>query len=679
MSKFKIYLVTFSFLIALLASCKQETKYYVSTQSDTHLQDGSEKYPFSSIDKAIDKILSDRSISGSKDEAMILVKGGEYYISESIELDSRHSNLTISAVPGDTVILSGAKSLDKSRIEPRNLNNAQVWYTNLNDHGITDYGVIHRIGFSHSSWGSPAELFIDNTAQQIARWPNEGMTKMGTVIRKGSIPRDGDHSGVGGILTYDSVRISGWNVTSDMWLSGYFHHGYADDRVRIKTIDSANKTIETVDPTFYGFVNKAAWNKWYALNVKEELDTIAEYFIDRSNGDLFFMAENKDFETIKLSMLESPFITMDRVEDVNIQNIIFEESRFIGITLAETANVRILGCTFRNLGAQGIAMGMGIAPHDRHVHNEMGKPQKNLIGSLQQHIYDDTTFDRRAGFNNGIIDCEFYNLGSGGISMGGGNRFTLEPGNNYIENCRIHDNNRLEKSYQPAIHITGVGNKIINCEIWNTPSMAVLMHGNNHLIESNHFHDVCLEADDQGAIYYGRNPSECGSLVRYNLFENIPGHYSTCGIYHDDGAGGLTVQENVFYKTGTFGVLMGGGSDNYYHNNIFVDVNVGIHVDNRLQNWSSALIVPHGLFEQRLNAVYYDLPPYSEQYPYLKNYIPNDGEPRNNRIYNNTFINVKDLSDDPKMLDLKNNLSISEDQVSARAVYEKMMSSIKEK
>lgn len=87
--------------------------------------------------------------------------------------------------------------------------------------------------------------------------------------------------------------------------------------------------------------------------------------------------------------------------------------------------------------------------------------------------------------------------------MGGGDRKTLQAGNNIVSNCLFHANNRIAKSYRPAVHITGVGNRIVHCEMYDSPSMAILMHGNNHLIENNYIHDVCLEVEDQGAFYYG--------------------------------------------------------------------------------------------------------------------------------------------------------------------------------
>ena len=51
-----------------------------------------------------------------------------------------------------------------------------------------------------------------------------------------------------------------------------------------------------------------------------------------------------------------------------------------------------------------------------------------------------------------------------------------------MENCRIHDFNRIEKSYRPGVWIDGVGNRVSQCDIYNAPSMAILFHGNNHVL-----------------------------------------------------------------------------------------------------------------------------------------------------------------------------------------------------
>ena len=80
-------------------------------------------------------------------------------------------------------------------------------------------------------------------------------------------------------------------------------------------------------------------------------------------------------------------------------------------------------------------VGMGIKPFEKYLHACIGTPVMGIIGSLQQHIYEDTDLNRKGGHNNIIEGCEFYNLGAGAVSLGGGNRTTLEPGKNIVKIC----------------------------------------------------------------------------------------------------------------------------------------------------------------------------------------------------------------------------------------------------
>ena len=71
-----------------------------------------------------------------------------------------------------------------------------------------------------------------------------------------------------------------------------------------------------------------------------------------------------------------------------------------------------------------------------------------MLGSWHEHIYENTTFEREGGTNHGVVGCDIYNTGAGGISLGGGDRVTLTPAGNYVRNCHIHDFNRLDRTVQ---------------------------------------------------------------------------------------------------------------------------------------------------------------------------------------------------------------------------------------
>lgn len=614
---------------------------------------GAKNDPFQTVEKALEEISFSRE-KGSNNSFTINFREGNYTIENTINLNNNSSNITLQAYAEEEVVFNGGVSIPVSEIQTVELpatkfvNKRNVYKIDLKKVGITNYGNIRNVGFARPFGASWGEVFVNGKAMHLSRWPNNGMIPMGKVLDHGSIPRDDDFSKRGGVFKYDSDRISSWENPNNIWISGYFKWGYADDAVRIAEIDKKKKIITTAQPTLYGFFSGEHFRRWYAFNILEELDEDGEYYIDDANGFLYFISSEKEIKSLKFSMLEDPFFHLENVSNVKIEGIDFEYSRGLGIAMSNTENVTIKNCTFSNLGSLGITIGKGIEPFTDYKHEGIGKAKSGIVGSLQQQLYANTTFKREGGKNNKIINCEFFQLGAGGVSLGGGNRKTLEPGNNSIENSVFHDLNRIEKSYRPAVHLTGVGNKIIHCEIYNLPSMAVLMHGNNHLLEYNYIHDVVLDADDQGAFYYGRDASERGTVIRYNYFENIPDRFSTCAIYNDDGACGLTVDSNVFYNAGKWNVLLGGGSDNIYTNNIFMETKFGIHVDDRLQNWSKGIMVKGGLVEKRLDAVNYQNPPYSIQYPELTSYWPNDGLPIRNLVENNVFYKVEKLLDGKK-------------------------------
>jgi len=614
---------------------------------------GAKKTPFATVERALEEIANARS-KGQMQRPTINLRAGVYPIHHTLKLDDKFSNINIQAYQKEKVIFFGGVSIPVNAIESisaskiNSSTDEKVYEVNLKKVGITDYGKIRYVGFARPYGPSWGEIFINGKPMHLARWPNEGMIPMGKVLDKGSIPRDGDYSNHGGVVQYHSLRINKWAKEKDAWMAGYFMWGYANDLVSIKSIDTVRKTISTASATLYGFGSGESWRRWYGMNILSELDTADEYYIDRENGILSFIPPGKKIELLQFSILEDPFFLLENTSNVSIKGINFECARGMGIAMDNTNNIMIQGCSFKNLGSLAITVGKGIEPFNDYRHEGTGVTKGGMVGSLQEHLYANTTFNREGGSNNKVIDCQFYQLGAGGIVLGGGNRLTLEAGNNVVENCVFHDLNRIEKSYRPAIFLTGVGNKIRHCEIYNTPSMAILMHGNNHLLEYNYIHDVCTEAEDQGAFYFGRDPSERGTIIRYNYFENIPDHFSTCAVYEDDGACGLTVTGNIFYKAGKRNVLIGGGSDNNYNNNIFIGNKAGFHVDNRLQNWAKGLLAPDGLFRKRLEAVNYLQPPYIIQYPQLKNYFDSAAIPRANIVENNVYIEVEKIIDGNK-------------------------------
>ena len=568
----------------------------------------------------------------------IVLRQGTYRVDETIYLDERDDSLTIRAYEDETVVFSGSSAVPIEKIQYHD----GIYQADLKQVGILDYGTVRKVGFGRPYGASWGEVFVNEKAFQLARYPNRGMLPIEEALAPGSIPREGDYANKGGTIRYTGKRLDSWVNESDPWIGGYFMWGYADDLIPVAGIDTIANSIHAAAATMYGMGDGMPYRTWYGFNLKSELDSVSEYYVDRENGVLYFMSDEQP-QSVEFSMLESPFFDIVDTKGLTIRGITFENARGIGITTLNTDHLLIEGCVFQHLGSLGVSMGLGITPFQDLNEETGGIPARGIVGSLPQYLYSHTTFNRKSGQNNVIRDCVFRHLGSGGVSLGGGDRLTLEKGYNRVESCVFLDNNRIEKSYRPAIHLSGVGNVAAHCEIFETPGVAILLHGNDHLVEYNYIHDVATEVNDLGAIYYGRDPSERGLVVRYNVIADIPDVFLTAGIYHDDGACGLTAYSNVLINAGQRSVLMGGGSDNKYYNNLFIGSKAGVFIDDRLRTWAKSLILPDtGLYAIRLRAVDYTGAVYRRAYPTLADYFSTVPMPTHNVFNRNVFINFEE-------------------------------------
>ncbi|MCQ2463769.1 MAG: right-handed parallel beta-helix repeat-containing protein, partial [Clostridia bacterium] len=178
------------------------------------------------------------------------------------------------------------------------------------------------------------------------------------------------------------------------------------------------------------------------------------------------------------------------------------------------------------------------------------------------------------GYDNLAYANEITRTGKGGIYLNGGDRETLTPGNNKADNNYIHHWSEIAQTYQPACSLGGVGNICSHNEMHDSPHEAITYSGNNHVIEYNNIHDVCLLTDDAGAIYAGRRWDFYGTVIRYNAVYNLgsDGH-RPCGIYMDDALSGQTIYGNLLVNIPSIALHLGGGRDLAVYNNIVVNCN----------------------------------------------------------------------------------------------------------
>ncbi len=564
----------------------------------------------------------------------IEVASGEYALNAPLALTQEDSGTAASPIvwraakPGEVLIagsrvvpslspVSDAAILDRLPEEAR----GQIYSADLKALGITDYGSPEAGGLS---------LLYNGDPMTLARWPNDDFTRIMELKGGEEVTIHGIKGDKIGKWVYDGDRPARWVNEPDAWVHGYWFWDWSDQRHKVKAIDTTAHTIEVEEPYHgYGY-RKDQW--YYAFNLLSEIDRPGEWYLDRGTGVLYvWPPSDPKTADIRVTLLND-LITMQDVSHVSFEGFRLEGSRKQAVGVSGGESVRLANCTLVNIAGDAVIV--------------------------------------RGGKNHTVEGCEFTKLGGGAISMDGGDRPTLTPAGHVARNNHIHDYGQWFRMYHAGISISGVGITVAHNHIHNAPHMAIYFNGNDFLIEYNEIHDVCLESNDAGAIYAGRDWTMRGTEVRYNYLYNITGFRDAgcVGVYLDDMFGGTRIYGNLFYRV-TRAAFIGGGRDVMVDNNVFVDCRSAFYADNRAQNWA-ADTVPTTMVE-RLNAMPYMNDLWTKRYPELLRILSDEpAAPKGNVISRNVSVGGRwnEYSDETAVyLKFEDNLVLDDDAIPAIA------------
>ena len=632
---------------------------YVSVDGDDE-NIGSRESPMKSVEGAISRAVEGREI----DSLIINFLPGVYHYNKTILLGKSvfDKALVLRSESGGVTLHGGSYISGSEFVRVKNKKvlkrllpevRDKVLFVDLKTIGINNYGELKQHGFGSVPEPSAMELFVNGEPQTIARYPNDkSLLMIGEVYDEGSVPRNGDFSNRGGEFGFEYDRVKRWRHAEDLWLHGKFSLGYNDDHLKVGKIDFEKSSFKIVQPHLYGLTTSTpayidSTNRrhlaglsvrgYYAYNLLEEIDIPGEYYLDRKNGTLYLYpkSELNDFQ-IEVSIMEDPLISLIDADNVTIEGINFTCSRGMGIYMKECKNIDISGCDFSNFGTVAISMGQVLQNTERTY---------NLDGSPRQEVFEEGSF-----YNITVSNCKIFNTGTGGIMLRGGNRKMLNPSGNTVFNVEFYNTDRINQSYSPSIKLSGVGNVVQNCYFHDLHHQAISFQGNDHVIEYSKFERVCEDADDMGAIYTGRDPASRGTEIRYNYFTDIePDHAETsmAGVYIDDGSGGMTVRNNLFYKVGNPGhykhfaaIFYHGSHDMKAYENIFLNCKVAIgHSpwgDSRWERHLNSQLIQYKTRKEVdiLGEIY------QQRYPELEDFFKNPGR-RLNLVQNNLTINTE--------------------------------------
>lgn len=367
------------------------------------------------------------------------------------------------------------------------------------------------------------ELFLDGVPQPLAAWPDYGaMTRLVPT----QAPAD----------EAELARRLRWRGEPDLWLHGYWVVDWSDAWEIVADVRE-DGVIELVPP-HRPAARVRSGGQGRVVNALVELDQPGEWKIDGpANRIIWWPPEGTDPEAAELSTAVG-FLQAQGVHHLQIRNLHLRNLRGDALVLTDCDDAVVAGLDIRN------ASGMGL----RH---ERGR--RLLVHS-----------------------CTITSMGRGGMDILTGDWATLDRGDAIIENCRISDLSRIDRTYTPAAVLEGYGLVLRYSHFERIPSSAIRVESGATRIELTVFRDCVRESGDQGAIDVWANPLLRGNIIRWNDFHRITskGSYGAAAVRHDDWISGFMTYENVF-RTGSrggFGAIQTNqGNFNWNEGNLHLD------------------------------------------------------------------------------------------------------------
>ncbi len=595
--------------------------------------DGSRRAPYQTLEQARDGIRAARQagVIRAGEAVTVTVEPGEYRLERTFELKAEDGG-----TPGAPVVYRAAVR-GKARFQG-GLTLAPEAFAPLEDARVLgrldpaargkvrvcDVSAAAGAGgfaaFKTAYQGVPADpwLYIDRQPMTLARWPNADAPEEGwagfsqavdTGLPKADAADPAQRKLRPGAFVFDDPRPARWNLEEGVWLLGYWTHDWCDEVIRVASYDAAKRVVALAAPHGYG-INGGTWGKskrrFFALNALEELDAPGEWYLDRAAKRLYLYPEGGlSGARIVLATLTQPLVRVSGAREVRFVELVFEYGHGEGIAVSNGEGVEVAGCVVANCAAGGISVN---------------------------------------GSRNTVRSCDVFNIGRAGVTVSGGDRKTLTPGSNRVENCHIHHYGLFQRTYAPGVGVQGCGQVVRNNRIHDAPHNAVLYGGNEHLFELNEVYRVVMETGDAGAFYTGRDWTSQGNVLRHNFIHHLGGgddkHVNTMGVYLDDCDSGDTIEGNVFFRAGR-AIMIGGGRDNPVLNNLVVECPIGLHIDARGMTWKqwNNPSDTSWCLEEKAKRLDYTRPPWSVRYPRLAAIMGDrPREPLYNPIRRNVFV-----------------------------------------
>ena len=520
----------------------------------------------------------------------VILHAGDYYIDQSMKFGgptspsgTSVSPITYMAMPGESVRFVGGLKINTADMvdapeEIRDLLIDSDAASHLKMIDLSSYvKSIPEISSQKDSTYFPMEVYMNGVALELARWPNNNTAQ----ITAGQMRDDGylrtlaavnapqigtDLYSIDGYETTAPYRISRLSVDADIfahveswdhsrgdiWIFSYASEEWSDQSMLLSGYDTAKQYLyvrDSVKLNEAGF--KTSGSRYFFYNVPEEIDLPGECYFDRANRRVYFYPD-ENVTDLYISTTTDTMFAVENARYINFKGIDFCFSRGRAFSISYSHNITVEDCRIYALSSNAV----------------------NIASSR------DIT----------VKNCDIYNTCLGGVNVSRcGTRSTLTNANILIENNYFSETARLKRTYTGSMLISNsCGVTIRHNTITNCPHEVIgIGNTNNIVIEYNEISRAVYDCDDAAAVYWGRDPSTLGYVIRYNYFHDV-GNKNTTGhsnsIYADDWATGAEIYGNIFYRAGMGPETTSGsaiyGRTNFeeIYNNCFVQCNTSAYV-----------------------------------------------------------------------------------------------------
>ncbi len=373
-----------------------------------------------------------------------------------------------------------------------------------------------------STTNSVYNLYVDGNMQTNARFPNSGLLKMDGGFGNTIAFIDNDLTQKDGYWKGATIRFRTWD-----W----------EYRTSVVTDYSANKV--TIKDSSTNNLS-AGWG-YYFDNKIEELDTINEWFFDKTNNQLYYKPAVTDVSkhTVEATFYEAGFTINEKVNYIAISNLNIQQFQNFGVW-AKGANENIVITSNRLENINLTAINFNLA-------------SKNcLISNNQIRHINGRGISALEPANISIIENNISQIGNipgYGIS-----------GVNGMIGIAIENVEKIKTATDPI----AINNLIRGNIIDSTGYVGIRMDGAKSIMEQNIVSNTLIQLSDGAAIYCWAKDGKYytyDNVIRNNIVFNITGNNIGTpsesnpianGIYIDNNCYNMLIEGNtVFNSTGS--------------------------------------------------------------------------------------------------------------------------------